>query len=179
MLGQLFINAIKTRPKQCLTQAKLLRISTATKSVKHFSSSATLFNNKPTNPDFCVNKVTLIGYVGQDAVTRKSATGGQVTFFSMATSENVSDSKGNRKMHTDWHRVVVYGEKLGSVVEKLATKGSRVYVDGSVRTRRYTDAVGNERSQTEVVIQPYAGEFLALQKNDMMIQQFDDDMGSA
>ena len=97
-----------------------------------------------------VNKVILVGTLGQDPETKTFANGGSVTQFSIATSESWSDKNtGERKEVTEWHRIVA-NNKLGDVCQTYLKKGSKVYIEGSLRTRKWTDQSGQERYATEI-----------------------------
>ena len=110
-----------------------------------------------------VNKVILIGNLGKDPEIRSFQTGGRVAKFSLATSENWKDKNtGERKEKTEWHNVVVYNERLVDVVERFVKKGSKLYIEGALETRKYTDKDGNERYTTEVVLKQFRGELTML-----------------
>jgi single-strand DNA-binding protein len=110
-----------------------------------------------------VNKVILIGNVGRDPEVRTSQDGTKIVNFTLATSETWNDrGSGERKERTEWHRVVVFNERIGDVVEKYVRKGSKVYVEGSLQTRKWTDQSGQEKYTTEVVIGRFRGELTLL-----------------
>jgi single-strand DNA-binding protein len=111
-----------------------------------------------------VNKVILVGNLGRDPEVRTmQQSGGRVVTFSVATSESWTDrNSGERKEKTQWHRVAIYNEKLGEIAEKYLRKGSKVYVEGSLESRKYTDKDGNEREIFEVVIGRFRGELTLL-----------------
>ena len=110
-----------------------------------------------------VNKVILVGNLGRDPEVRSMQTGGRTVSFSIATSETWNDrATGERKEKTQWHRVVIFNEKLGEIAEKYLRKGSKVYVEGQLESRKYTDKDGNERDITEVVIGRFKGELTLL-----------------
>lgn len=109
-----------------------------------------------------VNKVILIGNVGKDPEIRTLQNGGKVANLSIATSESWKDkSTGEKKEKTEWHRVVVFGP-LAEIVEKYVKKGSKIYVSGSLQTRKWTDKDGVEKYSTEVVLQGFGGELTLL-----------------
>jgi single-strand DNA-binding protein len=109
-----------------------------------------------------VNKVILIGNLGRDPEVRTMQNGGKVANLSIATSETWRDkSSGERKEKTEWHRVVIFGN-LAEIAEKYLKKGSKVYVSGSLQTRKWTDQSGAEKYTTEVVLQGYGGELTML-----------------
>jgi len=98
-----------------------------------------------------VNKVILIGNIGKDPETRFSAGGGAITNITLATSENWKDKQtGENQERTEWHRVVFFG-KLGEIAGEYLKKGSKVYVEGSLRTRKWTDQSGQDKYTTEIV----------------------------
>ena len=106
-----------------------------------------------------VNKVILIGNLGRDPEIRTTQDGSKITHLSVATTDTWRDrNTGERRERTEWHRVVIFNEKLGEVAEKYLRKGSKVYLEGSLQTRKWTDQSGQERYTTEVVLQRYRGE---------------------
>jgi single-strand DNA-binding protein len=110
-----------------------------------------------------VNKVILVGNLGKDPEARTMQNGGKVVSFSLATSESWSDrASGERREKTQWHRVVIFNEKLGEIAEKYLRKGSKAYIEGSIESRKYTDNTGAERDITEVVLSRYRGELTLL-----------------
>ncbi len=110
-----------------------------------------------------VNKVILIGNLGRDPEARSLNNGGKVVNLSVATSETWRDkNSGERQERTEWHRVVIFNEKLGEVAEKYLKKGSKVYVEGALQTRKWTDKDGVEKYSTEVVLQRFRGELTML-----------------
>ncbi len=114
-----------------------------------------------------VNKVMLVGNVGKDPEIRRTQDGAAVASFSVATSEKWRDkASGDRKERTEWHNVVVFNEQLVKVVEGYVKKGSKVYVDGALQTRKWTDKNGQERYSTEIVLQKFRGEIQLLDKLD-------------
>jgi single-strand DNA-binding protein len=110
-----------------------------------------------------VNKVILIGNLGRDPEIRSTQDGTRLASLSLATSENWRDkNSGERRERTEWHRVVVFNDHLVNVIEKYLRKGSKVYVEGQLQTRKWTDQQGQERYSTEVVLQRYRGELTML-----------------
>jgi single-strand DNA-binding protein len=110
-----------------------------------------------------VNKVILIGNLGRDPEIRTMQNGGKVAQLSLATSESWRDrNTGERQERTEWHRVVIFDERLVDVVEKYLKKGQKVYVEGQLQTRKWTDNQGQERYTTEVVLQRFRGELTML-----------------
>ena len=110
-----------------------------------------------------VNKVILIGNLGRDPEIRSMQDGGRVANLSLATSESWRDkSSGDRREKTEWHRVVIFNDRLVDVVEKYLKKGSKIYVEGQLQTRKWTDQSGVEKYSTEVVLQKFRGELTML-----------------
>ncbi len=110
-----------------------------------------------------VNKVILIGNLGKDPKVSRLNSGDQVVSFSLATSESWRDkTTGERKEKTEWHNVVVFNENIGKFVEQYCKKGSKVYVEGQLQTRKWTDQSGVEKYTTEVVLQRFRGELTLL-----------------
>jgi single-strand DNA-binding protein len=110
-----------------------------------------------------VNKVILIGNLGRDPEIRQTNDGTKVASLSVATSENWKDrASGERRERTEWHRVVIFNDRLVEVVERFIKKGSKVYVEGALQTRKWTDNSGQERYTTEVVLQKFRGELTML-----------------
>jgi single-strand DNA-binding protein len=105
-----------------------------------------------------VNKVILVGNLGKDPEVRTGQDGSKIVNFSLATSETWNDKgSGERKEKTEWHRIVVFNDRIGDVVEKYVRKGSKVYVEGALQTRKWTDQSGQEKYTTEVVIGRFNG----------------------
>ena len=110
-----------------------------------------------------VNKVILIGNLGRDPEVRSFGNGGKVVNLRIATSESWRDKQsGERKERTEWHSVAIYNEALGKIAEQYLKKGSTVYIEGQLQTRKYTDKDGVEKFSTEVVLQNYRGELTML-----------------
>lgn len=110
-----------------------------------------------------VNKVILVGNLGRDPEIRTTQDGTKVGNLSLATSENWRDrATGERRERTEWHRVVVFNERLVDVCEKYLRKGSKIYVEGQLQTRKWTDQSGQDRYTTEVVLQRFRGELTML-----------------
>ena len=110
-----------------------------------------------------VNKVILVGNLGKDPEARTMQSGGKSVSFSVATSETWNDkASGDRKEKTQWHRVVIFNERLGEVAEKYLRKGAKVYIEGALESRKYTDKDGAEREITEVVLSRFRGELTML-----------------
>jgi single-strand DNA-binding protein len=110
-----------------------------------------------------VNKVILIGNLGQDPEIRTTQQGSKIANLSVATSESWKDRQtGEKKENTQWHRVVIFSEPLANLAEQYLTKGSKVYVEGQLETRKWQDQSGQDRYSTEVVLRPYRGELTFL-----------------
>lgn len=110
-----------------------------------------------------VNKVIIIGNLGRDPEIRSFQNGGRVASFSVATSENWKDrTTGEKKERTEWHRVSILNDKLVEIVERYVKKGSKVYIEGQLETRKWTDKDGQEKYTTEVVLRPFRGEITLL-----------------
>jgi single-strand DNA-binding protein len=110
-----------------------------------------------------VNKVILIGNLGRDPEVRRLNSGDSVVSFSVATTDSWRDkATGERKERTEWHNVVIYNENLGKIAEQYCKKGSKIYLEGQLQTREYTDRDGNQRKTTEVVLQRFRGELTLL-----------------
>ena len=115
-----------------------------------------------------VNKVILVGNVGNDPEIRSFNNGGKVANFSLATSESWRDKQsGERKDKTEWHRVAIFNDGLVGIVEKYVKKGSKLYIEGKLQTRKWADRDGNEKYTTEVVLQGFGGTLTLLDsRND-------------
>ncbi len=109
-----------------------------------------------------VNKVILVGNLGDDPEARSLNNGGEVVNLRVATSENWKDKDGNRQERTEWHRVVIFNENLGRVAKNYLRKGSKVYLEGQIQTRKWQDQSGADRYTTEVVLQKFRGELVLL-----------------
>jgi single-strand DNA-binding protein len=115
-----------------------------------------------------VNKVILVGNLGKDPEVRSMTSGDKIVSFSLATSESWKDkSSGERKEKTEWHKVVIFNDALGKVAENYLRKGSKVYLEGALQTRKWTNKEGQEQYTTEVVLQRYQGALTMLDgRND-------------
>lgn len=110
-----------------------------------------------------VNKVILVGNLGKDPEIRTLQSGTKVANLSIATSENWNDRQtGERKERTEWHRVVIFNDRLADVAERFLRKGRKVYLEGALETRKYTDQSGQEKYTTEVVLRNFRGELVLL-----------------
>ena len=114
-----------------------------------------------------VNKVILIGNLGRDPEVRSFANGGKVVNLRLATSETWKDrNTGERKERTEWHSVAIFNEPLGRIAEQYLKKGSTVYIEGQLETRKWQDQNGNDRYSTEVVVRPFSGNLTLLGGRD-------------
>ena len=113
-----------------------------------------------------VNKVILVGNLGDDPEARSMSSGGEVVNLRVATSESWKDRDGNRQERTEWHRVVIFNENLGRVAKSYLRKGSKVYLEGQLQTRKWTDNSGQDRYSTEVVLQRFRGELVLLDRRE-------------
>ena len=109
-----------------------------------------------------VNKVILVGNLGADPEARSLNSGGEVVNMRVATSESWKDRDGNRQERTEWHNVVIFNENLGRVAKNYLRKGSKVYLEGQIQTRKWQDQSGADRYTTEVVLQRFRGELVML-----------------
>jgi single-strand DNA-binding protein len=110
-----------------------------------------------------VNKVILVGNLGKDPEVRTLNSGDKVVNLTLATSETWRDkNSGERKEKTEWHRIVIFNDNLAKVAESYLKKGAKVYVEGSLQTRKWTDNSGVEKYSTEIVLQKFRGELTML-----------------
>jgi single-strand DNA-binding protein len=110
-----------------------------------------------------LNKVQLIGNLGRDPEIRRTQDGRAIANFSVATSERWTDKQtGEKREKTEWHNVVCYNESLAGIIEKYVTKGSKVYIEGKLQTRKWTDKNGVEKYTTEVIMQGFDGKLVML-----------------
>jgi single-strand DNA-binding protein len=110
-----------------------------------------------------VNKVILVGNVGRDPEVRTLQSGGRVASFTLATSESWKDrTTGERREKTEWHRIVIFSDSLVGVVERFVKKGSKLYLEGALETRKWNDQSGQEKFTTEVVLKQFRGELTLL-----------------
>lgn len=114
-----------------------------------------------------VNKVILVGHLGRDPEIRRTASGDPVASLRLATSETWRDKQSvERKERTEWHSVVIFNENLAKVAEQYLKKGSKVYLEGQLQTRKWQDQAGADRYSTEVVLQKFRGEIVLLDKSE-------------
>src|ERR671917_2347837 len=109
-----------------------------------------------------VNKVILVGNLGDDPEARSLGSGGEVVNLRVATSEQWKEKGGNRQERTEWHRVVIFNENLGRVAKNYLRKGSKVYLEGAIQTRKWQDQSGQDKYSTEIVLQNFRGELVLL-----------------
>ena len=109
-----------------------------------------------------INKVVLVGNLGRDPEVRHTNAGQKIVHLSVATSDIWKDRNGERQEKTEWHRVVIFNSNLADFAERSLKKGSKVYVEGSLQTRKFTDASGQDKYSTEIILNPYRGELVAL-----------------
>lgn len=124
-----------------------------------------------------LNRVMLLGHVGRDPEVRSTQAGNKLANVSLATSDTWKDkATGERKERTDWHRVSIYNQHIVDVVEKYVTKGSKLYIEGSLQSRKFTDKDGADRTITEIVIGPYNGQLMLLESKLNPKPGLDDDI---
>jgi single-strand DNA-binding protein len=122
-------------------------------------------HNKEGHPMASVNKVILLGNLGRDPEVRTFQNGGKVCNLNVATSERWKDrNTGEQRERTEWHTVAVFAEHVVNYAEKYLRKGSKIYVEGRLETRKWQDQSGQDRYSTEVVVRPYGGEVVGLDK---------------
>ena len=105
-----------------------------------------------------VNKVIVLGRLGKDPEVRNFQNGGKVVNLRLATSERYKDREGVQQERTEWHAVAIFNEKLGEVAEKYLRKGSEVYIEGQLETRKWQDSSGADKYTTEIVLRQFRGE---------------------
>jgi single-strand DNA-binding protein len=113
-----------------------------------------------------VNKVILVGNLGADPEARSLNNGGEVVNLRVATSESWKGRDGQRQERTEWHRVVIFNENLGRTAKNYLRKGSKVYLEGQLQTRKWTDASGQEKFSTEVVLQNFNSSLVLLDSRE-------------
>jgi single-strand DNA-binding protein len=123
-----------------------------------------------------VNKVILVGNLGDDPEARSLNNGGEVVNLRVATSESWTKD-GQRQERTEWHRVVIFNENLGRVAKQYLRKGSKVYLEGQLQTRKWTDNSGQDKYTTEVVLQRFRGELVLLDRREGGGGAYGDDQG--
>ena len=119
-----------------------------------------------------INKVIILGNLGKEPEIRTFPNGGKVCNFPIATSENWKDkSSGERQERTQWHNVSILSEPVVNIAEKYLSKGSKVYIEGQIETRKWQDKEGNDRSSTEVVLRPYKGQLVLVDSRSEISNQ--------
>lgn len=114
-----------------------------------------------------VNKVILVGRLGKDPQTKTFPSGGSIVEFSLATSETWRDKQsGERKEKTEWHNIVIRNENIGRIASQYLRKGSEVYIEGAIATRKWQDQNGQDRYTTEIVVGPFRGELALIGGRD-------------
>ena len=116
---------------------------------------------------YSINKVTLVGNIGNEPEVKTFQNGNKVVNLSLATSERWKDKEsGEMKTNTEWHKVVIFNPVLADIAEKYVKKGSKIYLEGQLQTRKWQDSSGVDKYTTEVVLQNYRGELLLLDRNN-------------
>ena len=119
-----------------------------------------------------INKVIILGNLGKDPEVRTFPNGGKLCNFPVATSENWQDkSSGERQERTQWHNVSILSEPIVNIAEKYLSKGSKVYIEGQIETRKWQDKEGNDRYSTEVVLRPYKGQLVLVDSRSEISNQ--------
>lgn len=119
-----------------------------------------------------VNKVILVGNVGKEPEIRTTQSGSRIANMSIATSESWKDKQtGETRQNTQWHRVVIFNDALVNLVERFVTKGTKLFLEGQLETRKWTDSHGKDQYATEVVLRPYRGELTLLTSRNDAQQQ--------
>ena len=114
---------------------------------------------------YSINKVILIGNVGNDPEIKSFQSGDRVVNFSLATTENWKDKQtGEQKSITEWHKISIFNTGLISIAEKLLKKGMKIYIEGQLQTRKWQDSSGTDKYSTEIVLKQYRGELVILDK---------------
>lgn len=124
-----------------------------------------------------LNKVILIGNLGKDPEIRRTQDGRPIASFSIATTESWKDKSGERRDKTEWHNIVVFNEGLCGVIEKYIKKGSKIYIEGQLQTRKWQDKDGHDRYTTEVVLQNYNSQLIMLDGRNQSGSSGYDQMG--
>tara|TARA_S200000501_G_C20627076_1_gene657195 strand:- start:255 stop:725 length:471 start_codon:yes stop_codon:yes gene_type:complete len=124
---------------------------------------------------YSINKVTLVGNVGNEPEVKNFQNGNKVVNISLATSDKWKDKEtGELKTNTEWHRIVIFNMLLADIAEKYIKRGSKIYVEGQLQTRKWQDSNGTDKYTTEIVLQNYRGELLLLDRsNDNSISGLD------
>ncbi|MDR3736069.1 MAG: single-stranded DNA-binding protein [Acidobacteriaceae bacterium] len=115
-----------------------------------------------------INKATIVGNLGKDPEVRNTQNGQKIVNLTIATSDVWNDkTSGERKEQTEWHRVVIMNDRLADVAEKYLRKGSKVYLEGKIQTRKWTDNSGVEKYTTEIMLGRFGGELVLLDKKEV------------
>lgn len=109
-----------------------------------------------------VNKVIIVGNLGRDPEVRNFQNGGKVVNLRLATSDTWKDKQGQKQERTEWHSVAIFNEKLGEIAEKYLRKGSKVYIEGKLETRKWQDVSGQDKYSTEITLRNFGGELTLL-----------------
>lgn len=126
-----------------------------------------------------LNKVILIGNLGRDPEIRSTNEGKEIASFSIATSESWKDrATGEKKEKTEWHRIAVFSEGLVKIVKNYVKKGSKLYIEGQLQTRKWVDNEGNEKYTTEVILQNYNSTLLLLDSRNQEFSNMSSDSSS-
>lgn len=125
-----------------------------------------------------VNRVILIGNVGADPEIRRTQDGKPIANIRLATSESWKTKDGERKEKTEWHRVVVFNEGLCKVIEQYVKRGSKIYIEGSLQTRKWTDQAGVEKYSTEIVLQGFNSVLTMLDSRNASNDEYNQDIGA-
>ncbi|OPZ79387.1 MAG: Single-stranded DNA-binding protein [Alphaproteobacteria bacterium ADurb.Bin438] len=114
-----------------------------------------------------INRVVLVGFLGKDPEIRATTSGSKIANFSLATTESWKDkTSGEWQNKTDWHNIVIYNPGLVTLCEKYLHKGSKIYLEGSLQTRKWTDKSGKDQYTTEIVLKAFNGEIVLLDKQE-------------
>ena len=119
-----------------------------------------------------INKVILLGRLGADPEIRMSQDGKKIAKFSLATSENWKDKQSGEKEKTEWHKVIIFSSGLADITEKYLKKGSLIYIEGQIGTRKYTDQSGIEKYITEIVLQGYNCQLTMIDNRSEKLRKF-------
>ncbi len=123
-----------------------------------------------------LNEVNLIGNLGKSPVTRFAPNGKKIVSFTLATTEGWKDkATGKRKTVTEWHNIVIFNESLATVAESYLLKGSKIYIKGNIKTRKYADKSGAEKYVTEIVVPAYGGSLILLTPKTGGVNDMEDD----
>ena len=126
-----------------------------------------------------INKVILVGNLGRDPEVKVSQDGNKIVTFNVATSETWKDKNGEKKDRTEWHRIVIFSPGLAEVAEKYLKKGSKVYIEGQLRTRKWQDASGQDKYSTEIVLSGFNAYMIMLDKTSGDFEPSESDAGAS